>query len=230
MTVSESKKIRDSFKSFLEKMKAFDGEVPEELAEDALELAEEVKDATSVCEDEEKEEVKDEETNVLEVTKDEDIDKKIEDGINRALMKAGIIRDKSMDALDELLKETETEDEEPDEDKAEDEDNEEKVTVDPEKINDSAASVREFIRSVKPIVASVKDAKIRDNLSRKIADYARTQLGVSKGASQYGSVVEIVNQNQMAKAADAKSTVAISDADYGMEIAKKFNPHYKEGV
>ena len=38
-------KVKKSVKAFIEKMKAADAAIPEELAQDALEMAEEVKDA-----------------------------------------------------------------------------------------------------------------------------------------------------------------------------------------
>lgn len=74
--MANNAKVMDSIKSFLLKMKANDENIPEELAQDACEMVESVKDA--LCEDEEvieekkEEEVKDEDPK-------EDIDKKVED-------------------------------------------------------------------------------------------------------------------------------------------------------
>lgn len=86
-----SNKVRDSIKRFLEKMKACD-EVPEELADDALEMVNGVNEAL------------DEEADILEITKDEepDLDVKIEDTIRKVLMESGLIKDRSVSALDEL--------------------------------------------------------------------------------------------------------------------------------
>ena len=58
--MANNKKVMDSIKEFLERMKACDEAIPEDLAEDALEMVEGVKDA--LCEDED--------VDVLEVTKD----------------------------------------------------------------------------------------------------------------------------------------------------------------
>lgn len=58
-------KVRDSIKTFLEKMKALDEKIPEDLAEDALEMTEEVKDALEQLE------TVDEEADPLEITKGE---------------------------------------------------------------------------------------------------------------------------------------------------------------
>ena len=80
--MANNKKVMDSIKEFLERMKACDEAIPEDLAEDALEMVEGVKDA--LCEDED--------VDVLEVTKDadpdgddKDIDRKVEDAISRVL-------------------------------------------------------------------------------------------------------------------------------------------------
>ena len=199
--------VMSSIKDFLIKMKALDEAIPEELAEDALEMTEAVKDAL------------DEDPDVLEITKDEepeeekpkdeDIEQKVEDALGRALMKYGLIKDKAMEALDELEEET----------KVEDEDNEEGVTVDPEKIKDSAR--RELIRKVKPMVASIKDERQR----KKFADAFAEALNM-KSESNYGTMMQMAKMN--AHDSMISHSNVVTDNDFGMEIAKKFNPHYKE--
>ena len=100
--MANTSKVREHIKDFLEKMKALDEAIPEELADDALEMVENVNDA--LCEDED--------ADVLEITRDEDIDekedidieKKIEDTMMKVLKKAGIVTDTSMSALDRLIK------------------------------------------------------------------------------------------------------------------------------
>ena len=62
--MANEKRVRDAVRKFLTCMQAHDA-IPEELAEDALEMTEEVNDA--LCEVTE-----DEEANPLEITKDED--------------------------------------------------------------------------------------------------------------------------------------------------------------
>lgn len=209
--MANEKRVRDAIRKFLTSMQANDA-VPEELAEDALEMTEEVNDA--LCE-----ETKDEEANPLEITKDEekpdDIDKKVADGVVKALRELGFYKDPAMKALDELeVEEKETEDENPD--VTEDADNEESVTVDPEKMKDSAT----LLRTMKPIIAQIKDSKER----KKAADALARMIGKSrKTTTDYGDLMNI----QKKKAAkDAKTTDA--DYDFGMQIAKRFNPHYKE--
>ena len=219
-------KVMDSIRDFLLKLKALDENIPEDLAEDALKMTEEVKDA--LCEDEEmeveeKEETKDEcSEEMKEEVKDEDpkevdIDKKVEDAFVKVMRKYGLIQDSAMAALDEAEKEL-TKKEEEDEDI----EGEEAVTVDPEKINSKDAAA--MLRKVKPIIAGVKDAK-----SRKIlADtFAKALIGEKKSTSDYASILSA----SRAAASDMmkkKPTQDSSSVDYGMEIAKKYNPHYKE--
>lgn len=218
-------KVMDSIRDFLLKLKALDENIPEELAEDALAMTEEVKDA--LCEDEEEvkaeEEVKDEgaEEN-KEETRDEDpkevdIDKKVEDAFVKVMRKYGLIQDSAMAALDEAEKELAKKDEED-----EDIDGEEAVTVDPEKINSKDAAA--MLRKVKPIIAGVKDAK-----SRKIlADtFAKALVGEKKTTADYASILT-ASRNAAKDLMSKKPTQDSSSVDYGMEIAKKYNPHYKE--
>ena len=214
--MANNAKVMSSIKDFLLKMKACDADIPEELAEDACEMVEGVKDALTEEEEVkdadviEEEEVKDEEA----VTKEE-LSKVVEDSINRTLRNLGLIRDSAMSSLDELENKLGEED-------VNDEMNEEEVTVDPEKMNDSMK--RELIRRVKPVIASVKDARSR----RILSDNFAKALGMSSATtSQYGTIMDITR----GYAKDSRENVNIkvdSDRDFGMEIAKKFNPHYKE--
>lgn len=219
-------KVMDSIRDFLLKLKALDENIPEDLAEDALKMTEEVKDA--LCEDEEmeveeKEETKDEDPEeTKEEAKDEDpkevdIDKKVEDAFVKVMRKYGLIQDSAMAALDEAEKELSKKDEED-----EDIDGEEAVTVDPEKINSKDAAA--MLRKVKPIIAGVKDAK-----SRKIlADtFAKALVGEKKTTADYASILS-ASREAAKDLMSKKSTADASSVDYGMEIAKKYNPHYKE--
>ena len=214
--MANEKRVRDAVRKFLTCMQAHDA-IPEDLAEDALEMTEEVNDA--LCETTE-----DEEANPLEITKDEDkpddLDKKVADGVVRALRELGFYKDPAMKALDELeVEEKETEDEDPDpDDITEDADNEESVTVDPEKMKDSAT----LLRTMKPVIAAIKNPKER----KKAADaLARMIKGSRVTSSDYGTLMNI-KQKKATKDSKAKATDA--DYDFGMQIAKRFNPHYKE--
>ena len=212
--MANEKRVRDAVRKFLTCMQAHDA-IPEELAEDALEMTEEVNDA--LCEVTE-----DEEAIPLEITKDEDkpddLDKKVADGVVRALRELGFYKDPAMKALDELeVEEKETEDEDPD-DLTEDADNEESVTVDPEKMKDSAT----LLRTMKPVIAAIKNPKER----KKAADaLARMIKGSRVTSSDYGTLMNI-KQKKATK--DSKAKAMDSDYDFGMSIAKRYNPHYKE--
>lgn len=214
-------KVMDSIKDFLLKMKALDAEIPEELAQDALQMTEEVKDALCESEIEEKEEVKDEEPEEeVEEKKEEkiDIDKKVEDAMVNVMRKYGLIKDGAMAALDEVENKLGTEDEA----------NEEEVTVDPEKMNDSAK--RKLLREVKPTIANIKDSKQRKAMADAFAKALSLATSQSVGVNtQYSSIMDMVKNNMkdsvQTKAHDSKM---VSDYDVGMEIAKKYNPHYKE--
>ena len=214
--MANEKRVRYAVRKFLTCMQAHDA-IPEDLAEDALEMTEEVNDAL-------RETTEDEEANPLEITKDEDkpddLDKKVADGVVRALRELGFYKDPAMKALDELeVEEKETEDEDPDpDDLTEDADNEESVTVDPEKMKDSAT----LLRTMKPVIAAIKNPKER----KKAADaLARMIKGSRVTSSDYGTLMNI-KQKKATK--DSKAKAIDSDYDFGMSIAKRYNPHYKE--
>lgn len=206
--MANNAKVMDSIKSFLLKMKANDENIPEELAQDACEMVEAVKDA--LCEDEEvieekkEEEVKDEDPK-------EDIDKKVEDAMVNVMRKYGLIKDGAMTSLDELEKKL-------GEEETEDVDGEEKVTEDPEKINDSAR--RQLLKQVKPIIAGVKDSAQR----KALADAFAKSLGMNKQTADYSAVLSA--SRSAVKDSKIKNPNPVSDVDFGMEIARKYNPHY----
>ena len=206
--MANNAKVMDSIKSFLLKMKANDENIPEDLAQDACEMVEAVKDA--LCEDEEvieekkEEEVKDEDPK-------EDIDKKVEDAMVNVMRKYGLIKDGAMTSLDELEKKL-------GEEETEDVDGEEKVTEDPEKINDSAR--RQLLKQVKPIIAGVKDSAQR----KALADAFAKSLGMSNQTADYSAVLSA--SRSAVKDSKIKNPNPVSDADFGMEIARKYNPHY----
>lgn len=206
--MANNAKVMDSIKSFLLKMKANDENIPEELAQDACEMVEAVKDA--LCEDEEvieekkEEEVKDEDPK-------EDIDKKVEDAMVNVMRKYGLIKDGAMTSLDELEKKL-------GEEETDDVDGEEKVTEDPEKINDSAR--RQLLKQVKPIIAGVKDSAQR----KALADAFAKSLGMNNQTADYSAVLSA--SRSAVKDSKIKNPNPVSDVDFGMEIARKYNPHY----
>lgn len=203
---------KKAVKDFLVKINAID-ELPDEVIDAACEMAE------SVADEEIKEEIKEE-------VKDEDIEKKIEkvvkDAISNALLSSGLVKDSSMNALDEVFKEFEEEEEEVD-----DAENEESVTVDPKEIKDSGADIRKIITDVKPYIASIKDEKTRKRIADSFAKLAKTSKTTT---SAYSGIASAVINNKRKNASDAQQVASISD-DYGVGgvIASKFNPHYKEG-
>lgn len=202
-------KVMDSIKNFLVKMKASDADIPEELAQDACEMVEEVKDA--LCESEEVEETKDEDKDESEL--EEKIESKIADAFDKVMRKYGLVKDGAMEALDELENKL-------GEEGTEDVDGEEEVTVDPAKINDAAK--RKLLREVKPVIASVKDSVQR----KKLADAFAKSLSMKSATYDYSSIVGAANNS-------AKNNIKMQDAssvneNFGDYIAKKYNPHYKE--
>lgn len=208
--MANNAKVMESIKNFLIKMKANDEAIPEELAQDACEMVEEVKDA--LCEDENPIEtenpVKDED---LKEEEKIDIDKKVEDAMVNVMRKYGLIKDGAMAALDELenkLGEEETTDV----------DGEEKVTEDPEKINDSAK--RELLRQIKPVIANVKDAKQR----KALADAFAKSMNMNVQTADYSKILQA--SKSAVKDSAMKKQTSVSDEDFGMQIARKYNPHY----
>ena len=117
-----------------------------------------------------------------------------------------------MSALDELEKGCKTE--------VEDEDGEEEVTVDPEKMNDEAIKL---LRKVKPVIASINDSNTRKQVSDAFAKALK--MSVSH-VDQYGDIMTMARMS--AKDSMSKKQKSTQDADYefGMDLAKRFNPHY----
>ena len=205
--MADNAKVMSSVKDFLLKMKALDEAIPEELAKDALEMTENIKDA--LC---------DEDPDVLEVTKDEDpkpeennMEGKVEDAMVKVLKKYGLIKDSSMSALDELEEGCSAEDEE---------EGEEEVTVDPEKMNDAMT----LLRTVKPVIAGIKDSKTRKQVSDAFAKALKMSIGTNE---QYGQMMTMARMNAK-DSMSKKQPTQDADYDFGMDLAKRFNPHYKK--
>ena len=206
--MANNAKVMSSVKDFLLKMKALDEAIPEELAKDALEMTENIKDA--LC---------DEDPNPLQITEDEDpkpeennMEGKVEDAMVKVLKKYGLIKDSSMSALDELEEGCSAEDEE---------EGEEEVTVDPEKMNDAMT----LLRTVKPVIAGIKDSKTRKQVSDAFAKALKMSIGTNE---QYGQMMTMARMSAKDSMTKKQQTTQDADYEYGMDLAKRFNPHYKK--
>ena len=206
--MANNAKVMSSVKDFLLKMKALDEAIPEELAKDALEMTENIKDA--LC---------DEDPNPLQITEDEDpkpeennMEGKVEDAMVKVLKKYGLIKDSSMSALDELEEGCSAEDEE---------EGEEEVTVDPEKMNDAMT----LLRTVKPVIAGIKDSKTRKQVSDAFAKALKMSIGTN---DQYGQMMAMARMSAKDSLTKKQQTTKDADYEFGMDLAKRFNPHYKK--
>ena len=209
---------KDAIKNFLLKLKSMDeSTVSEEVVDAACEMAEEA----SKAEDEEiKEETFSEDAEAESF--EELVERKAADAVSRALRAYGI-KDACTNALDELEAELEKEEE-----KDEDPSDEESVTIDPEKIDvkDSAEEVKKAIRDMKPVLAAIEDPIARKKATDAFVKMARMNMTTT---STYADIQSAISNNGK-KANDSKPIVADADYDHGMDIAKRFNPHYmKEG-
>lgn len=226
--MANSANVMGSIRGFLEKMKAMDEAIPEELAEDALEMVNGVKDALCENEDEDPDidKVKDEDPK--EPTEDEDnkLDAKVADAVTRALLKAGVIKDSALKNLDEALEDPKETEDDKDDLVIHDADGEEDVTVDPEKINDSMSNIRKYVGDIKPVIASIKNPRER----KKAADALAGLINISRG-NQYSDLLKI-SRKAADQAMDSHKSIVNNDADMdlGKAWAEKYNPHYmKEG-
>ena len=206
--MANNAKVMSSVKDFLLKMKALDEAIPEELAKDALEMTENIKDA--LC---------DEDPNPMQITEDEDpkpeennMEGKVEDAMVKVLKKYGLIKDSSMSALDELEEGCSAEDKE---------EGEEEVTVDPEKMNDAMT----LLRTVKPVIAGIKDSKTRKQVSDAFAKALKMSVGTNE---QYGQMMAMARMSAKDSMSKKQQTTQDADYEFGMDLAKRFNPHYKK--
>ena len=209
---------KDAIKNFLLKLKSMDeSTVSEEVVDAACEMAEEASKADD-------EEIKEETFNddAEAESFEELVERKAADAVSRALRAYGI-KDACTNALDELEAELEKEEE-----KDEDPSDEESVTIDPEKIDvkDSAEEVKKAIRDMKPVLAAIEDPIARKKATDAFVKMARMNMSTT---STYADIQSAISNNGK-KANDSKPIVADADYDHGMDIAKRFNPHYmKEG-
>lgn len=226
--MANSANVMGSIRGFLEKMKAMDEAIPEELAEDALEMVNGVKDALWENEDEDPDidKVKDEDPKGPTEDEDNKLDAKVADAVTRALLKAGVIKDSALKNLDEALEDPKETEDDKDDLVIHDADGEEDVTVDPEKINDSMSNIRKYVGDIKPVIASIKNPRER----KKAADALAGLINISRG-NQYSDLLKI-SRKAADQAMDSHKSIVNNDADMdlGKAWAEKYNPHYmKEG-
>lgn len=90
---------------------------------------------------------------------------------------------------------------------------------------DKAALIN-HIKSMKPIIAQIKDAKERKRVSDAFAKSIRQQMGVkSTQPGGYGTILQTKKRAASTKLKDTKPT---DDSQLGKDIAEKYNPHYKK--
>ena len=93
-------------------------------------------------------------------------------------------------------------------------------------------SILSAIKAIKPVIANIKDPGERKMASDALAKTFRDQLGVITNFQPAGSLgayagILAAQQSAASKAQDSKPT-AEDPAQLGKDIAKKYNPHYKE--
>ena len=92
-------------------------------------------------------------------------------------------------------------------------------------------SILSAIKAIKPVIANIKDPGERKMASDALAKTFRDQLGTStvqpNGSSGAYAGILAAQQAAASKAQDGKP-VAEDPAQLGKDIAKKYNPHYKE--
>lgn len=225
--MANSANVMSSIRGFLEKMKAMDEAIPEELAEDALEMVNGVKDALCENEDEDPDDiVKDEDPDLDTKDDDDKLEAKVADAVTRALLKAGVIKDNALKNLDEAMEDPKETEDDDDDLVIHDADGEEDVTVDPEKINDSMSNIRKYVGDIKPFIANIKNPRER----KKAADALAGLINISRG-NQYSDLLKI-SRKAADNAMDSHKSIVNNDADMdlGKAWAEKYNPHYmKEG-
>lgn len=205
---------KNAIRNFLKKLKAMD-EVPEQIVDAACEMADE-----AVEEEKEEMKIQDEdekktEDDVPEVASEVSVSSKapaietiVADAVSRALMKYGVIRDEAMENLDACT---------------EDADGEEEVTVDPEEIKDEE-TVKEIVKDVKPYIAGIKDSAVRKKIADSVAKLAKRNRQTTSG---YGFIQQAVGNNRKQMMSDS-AIPEVDDYGVGMDIASKYNPHYKK--
>lgn len=186
--------------------------------------------------DEEVNNISDEETTTEvkeEITKDSELDALKEKIAELEAMIAALTKDSDEEVtetsvIDELIEELTTEDScTKDEDESEiieetktaDEDITEETKI---KASDSAV---EILKIVKPLIAGMADTKQRKQLTDSISDVVRKSIKDSKPKPK---AKKDQSKNVYSRILSGDSADTPEYIDLGMEVAKKFNPHYQE--
>ena len=115
------------------------------------------------------------------------------------------------------------------EEEVEDEDVQEQIAEveeSPEEINDEAEeelttdSILELSRVLKPIIASVPDVRKRKQMSDSLATVLRKHAKKAQDSKKNTNYSKMLNRTT--------DSAVNSNVDFGMMIAQKYNPHYKE--
>lgn len=86
-------------------------------------------------------------------------------------------------------------------------------------------AILDLIKTMKPVIAGIKDSKERKRVSDAFAKSVRQQMGVkSSQPGGYGTILQTKKRAATTKLNDNKP---VDDSKLGKDIAKKFNPHYK---
>lgn len=87
------------------------------------------------------------------------------------------------------------------------------------------AAILNLVRKMKPVIAGIKDSKERKRVSDAFAKSVRQQMGVkSTQPGGYGTILQTKKRAASTKLNDKK---VVDDSQLGKDIAKRFNPHYK---
>ena len=141
-------------------------------------------------------------------------EERLEDGYEEGM--------ESLDELEEELESGETEDDDIEEIESVEVPPED-IPSDNEEINElkeAKDSAIELMRALKPIIASIPNDKKRKKVSDNLAKVLKKQIKKAEKKST-DSYSKIINSR---KIGDSN----FDSVDYGKEIAKKYNPHYKE--
>ena len=131
--------------------------------------------------------------------------------------------DESLESLDSLEEEL-TEDDSTEETEEVEEDPEDMNKVEDEDEDEDEAtgtkdSIKELLKVLKPLVANIPDAKQRKKTADALA--ATLKKHSAKAKTSDNSYAKMITRSKDSK-------IVNEAVDHGLEIAKKYNPHYKE--
>lgn len=127
--------------------------------------------------------------------------------------------------IEELIEELTTDAEESEVIEAEETKDEEVEEV--ETKTTAVDSAIELVKAIKPLIAALPDAKQRKSVSDSISKAIKKQVKDAK-AEEARAAKAKADSSVYSKLINADSEPMPEYVDYGMEIAKKYNPHYIE--